>query len=66
MFINILEEHIIYSAGYIEDPCIYKIKLDGSEKINMINDFIYYLSFKEDEDILCRIRKDGTDRQFIV
>ncbi|GCD12144.1 hypothetical protein Ctaglu_37670 [Clostridium tagluense] len=55
---------------------MYKVNIENFEikvledcfasNIHSIDDFIYYLSFKKDEDILCRINKDGTDRQVIV
>ncbi|MBZ9633705.1 DUF5050 domain-containing protein [Clostridium sp. FP1] len=74
-YINNDKQHI-YFIDNNKNCALYKVNIENFEikvledcfasNIHLINDFIYYLSFKEDEDILCRIRKDRNDRQVIV
>jgi|GEM_PF-1920795 len=69
------DKQYIYFIDNNKNCALYKVNIENFEikvledcfasNIHLINDFIYYLSFEEDEDILCRIRKDGTDKQII-
>lgn len=44
MFINILEEYIIYLAEFNNDTCIYKMNFDGSKKTKIIDDDAWYIN----------------------
>lgn len=63
-FSNPEEDHTMYKKNiWFGDPI--KLCEDDCEYVIVIGDYIYYTSFDEDEK-LCRIKTDGTCKQYIL
>jgi len=77
-YLNIDDEWIYYRSDD-EDFCLYKIKIDGSERVRLLddteatnfivwNEWIYYISSDIDnnpqQSMIYRINKDGTNIQY--
>ncbi len=72
-YINIVGEWIYYCEW--SDKSLWKMKIDGSEMQQLSDEYvdyvyvedewIYYKSIENDENILCRMRLDGTDNEKI-
>ncbi len=65
----------VYYRSEMDNWCLYKAKIDGSDKIkicddvadkiNVLDDYIYYTNFKDNFNVY-RIKTDGSDRQKLI